>query len=322
MQPEDARQMVDSAVRVDRMKIGMAKDYILTNFQESIPSLIEAFVRQQGFADAPRVVINPSLELARPVHDAAEYIAWRLALCEAVWGLIHAGLLVPKTSGLWEPPMNVGWTTVVGNSGGMSSSWQFHSCHVPNYVTLSPSAKYGGVDPLADSDLYLRDIGVPDMHPEVDESLRSAVQCFRGELYLPALVMLARAVEGAWLELGRALVDATPSHAGKEGVEFAKAMSEQEISLARLIAAVRAYYERRDLWKDAWTRSGVPGVQINGAAIWSDHVRVRRNVIHYDNMERYPYTYETVATLLLAATQHLRVIYGARRALLLLASSP
>ena len=211
--------------------------------------------------------------------------------------------------------MTVPFTTAVGNSGGTSGGWPFESCHVPNYVRLSPSAKHSGVDPLSDADLYLRDIGVPDMHPEVLESLRSAVQCFRVELYLPALAMLARAIEGAWLELGRALVDATPGRAGKDGEAFAATMGEQELSLAKLITAVRTYYERKDLWKNIWARSGVQGFHIVGAAVWSDHVRVRRNVIHYDSSEQYPYNYETVGTLLLAATQHLRAIYDARRAL-------
>lgn len=315
MEPEGTKGLVESAVAVDRMKIAAAKEYICANLRESVPNLIEGFLHQRELPEPPQVVINPSVDLAPQVRTAAEYVGWRLAACEAVWGLINSGILVPKSSSLYEPPMVVPWTTVVGNSGGMSSSWHFQTCPVPNFVVLSPSAAYAGVGPLSDSDLYLRDVGVPDMHPEVAESLETAVRCFRGELYLPALAMLARAIEGAWLEFGRALVDATPKQAGKDGESFARTMGEEEISLGKLIAAVRAYYERKDLWRDVWARSGITGAHIAGAAVWSDHVRVRRNVIHYDSAERYEYTYETVGTLLLAATQHMRAVYGARRGL-------
>lgn len=315
---DSTRQMVDSAIAVDWMKIAIAKSYILANLQESVPNLIDGFLREQGFPEPPTVVINESVDLASQVQRAAEYVALRLAACEALWGLIYAGILVRKDSGsLWDPPINIQWTTIVGKSGGMSSGWSFETCRVPNFVTLSPSARYTGIGPLSDSDLYLRDIGVPDMHTEVVESLRSAVQCFHTELYLPAIVMLARAIEGAWIEFGRALVDATPPQAGKDGVSFAQVMSEPEISLARLIEAARLYYGRKDLWNDVWKRSGMHGFHIDGAATWSDHVRARRNVVHYNSTETFPYTYETVGPLLLAATQYLRVIYDARRALVL-----
>ena len=48
VEQENTKRLVESAVAVDRMKIAAAKEYIRSNLQESVPNLIEGFLRQQG----------------------------------------------------------------------------------------------------------------------------------------------------------------------------------------------------------------------------------------------------------------------------------
>jgi len=313
---EEARAAVLAAAEVTPQTLTLAKAHIVNKFQQDASALIRAFVVAMDAEPPEHVVINPTVDPEPLITQAGRYLAHSAAAGEAIWGLIHAGVLVPVTGSTFETQTNVGYTSVVARSGGITGGWDFPelALSVPTRVHLAPSHR-SGAQPLSDADLYLRELNIAEMHADVEVSLREAVRCFRHELYLPSLAMLARAVEGAWIELGLAMADKAPSHAGQRAAKFDAFIRDPMINLSQLISHVRDYYSERDLWRDVWTETGVNEQVIRNAAIWSDAVRENRNAVHYRADTALPNSYETVAVQLLAAGQHLKAIYAARRAM-------
>src|SRR5262249_54271431 len=63
---------------------------------------------------------------------------------------------------------------------------------------------------LASPDLYLAELNIAELHEDVRASLEEAAQCFRHELYLSSVVMIGKAAEDAWTQLGQALAGMLP----------------------------------------------------------------------------------------------------------------
>src|SRR5258708_1065385 len=111
----------------------------------------------------------------------------------------------PEPLAMPQLPRRAQRTTILGlsgdfrGSGGETSGWRFgeFALVMPTRLMLAPSWR-SPAQSLSDGDLYLHELGIPDLHPDVEQSLHEAVRCFRHELYLPTLAMLARAAEGAW----------------------------------------------------------------------------------------------------------------------------
>lgn len=312
---DEARAAVLVAAEVTPQTVTLAKAFIVQNFQTDTSQLMRSFVTAMDAQRPEHVVLHQSVDPEPLIVQAGRYLAHTAAAAEAIWSLIHSDVLMPLTGSMYETQLNVGYTSVVARGGGITSGWDFPevAASVPTRVQLVPSQR-SGAQPLSDGDLYLHELNIPDLHPDVEESLHDAVRCFRRELYLPALAMLARAIEGAWIELGLALGDHPPAHAGGRAPKFDAFIRDPMVNLSQLIARVRDYYSERDLWRDVWRQSGVNEQVIRSAAIWSDAVRESRNALHYRADSALPNNYESVAVQLLAAGQHLRAIYAARQA--------
>jgi hypothetical protein len=76
----------------------------------------------------------------------------------------------------------------------------------PRDVILAPSRVSSRDEILADGDLYLHSLSIPNLHPAAADYLQQAIKCFRHELYLPAVAMLGSASEVAWTALGESLI--------------------------------------------------------------------------------------------------------------------
>jgi hypothetical protein len=161
---------------------------------------------------------------------------------------------------------------------------------------------------LCDGDLYLHNLNIASIHPEVEEALHEAVKCFRHELYTPALAMLAKASEGAWLELGAGLLKALPNIAKASADKREKELASPWVSVARKVQVVLELYAHPEL-KPVRENSQVDEKDLKQVLVWSDVVRESRNVIHYAVQAPTANTYEKVAALLLGAVPHLRIIY-------------
>jgi hypothetical protein len=121
--------------------------------------------------------------------------------------------------------------------------------------------------------------------------------------------MLGKASEGAWLELGEALIQVlSPSdalHVKKQRDDLENPI----IGIGKKIEIVVSLFERQDLYSHVSESTGVSIQQLRSTASWSDTVRDSRNTIHFGVEPSVPNSYEKVAALLLGAVPNLRIIY-------------
>lgn len=315
----EVQKTISSQIRVTLQDVTLAKSYILKNFHANTDQILSRLLRDFD-AQMPRaVVLHESVDLQPQVTQAIKSISWQLAFGEAIWGLLNTNILIPMDNDVHRIEPSLSWTTVVPGGGGTSSGWRFeeHAISIPAHVRLVPSMGNQTPQPLSNPDLYLADIEIPDLHKDVEESLREAVRCFRYELYIPCLAMLAKASEGAWTELGLSLLEVDPTNPSlsREKREKTREMIvSPDSSVVKRIRAVLELYDRQDVFSDVKKRSGFDNRALRGVSIWADVVRDSRNAVHYGAEPATQNTYEKVAALLLGAVQNLQIIYGIRRA--------
>lgn len=205
MNESEAKKLILERTIVTSQQVVVAKAIVLRACQKTSSSddLIAAVLEANSIIMPKQVVIHPSVDPVPALMAAGDALSWSLAAKEAIWSLIHSDYLIPM-AGLHEPTPSIGWTTVIPGSGGTSCGWTFEelTIPVPNRVRRSPSSIGSNDRFLAEPDLYLHTLGIPNMHAEVASAFREAVKCFRHELFTAALTMLGKASEGAWLELG------------------------------------------------------------------------------------------------------------------------
>ena len=319
MNEREACQAIQSRINVTRQDVVLAKAHILANFQNSTEGMLAKLLRDLHAQRPDRIVLHPSVETEPLVAQAAKAIAYQLAFGEAVWGLIGAGILIPTGTTLTRIDANIEWTTVVPGSGGTSSGWRFeeHDIRVPTEVRLAPSMKNRLPQPLSDPDLYLSDFEIHDLHADVEDALKQAVLCFRHELYVPCLAMLAKASEGAWVELGMSLLKVNPNHSGLKTERRSKIRETLESpysSTLQKMEEVTQLYEKQDVFEGVAKKSGYSHRHLKGVLNWSNVVRDSRNAVHYGANPATQNTYEKVAALLLGAVPNIRIIYSIRQA--------
>ena len=311
MNEKEAFGLLESLIQVSPQQVTIAKSFILKNYHRDTSKMIHAFLQSVEARIPEKIVIHQSVETEGIIKSAAEAISWTLAGCEAIWGLISASLLIPASSDLNHLIQSLGWTTVVPGGGGTSSSWQLDhlSIRILTAVLLPRSLSGSENQPLSDPDLFLHTLDIPDIHREVEESLREAVRCFRYELYLACLAMIGKASEGAWIELGLELTNAVPPGAPIKPDKVREKLEDPFVGVGKKIAETLKLYERSDILAHIHSKSGVKVQDLRNAVIWADAVRESRNSVHYGVEPSMPNTYEKVAALLISAVPHLRLLY-------------
>ncbi|GAG18754.1 unnamed protein product, partial [marine sediment metagenome] len=162
MNPEHVKQSLIKRVRVTNQMVTYAKAYFLDNYNSDAKSLIGSLLENVEAKKPDAIVIHQSADTDELVSKAAKYFSWRLAGCEAIWGLIACNCLIPGSIDHYEESNNIGWTTVVPGSSGQSSGWSFDefSLPVPKKVVLRPSGLDSTDKPLSDPDLYMHELSI------------------------------------------------------------------------------------------------------------------------------------------------------------------
>ncbi len=304
------REQLLSRTRVTAIELTLAKKFLLRQASLKLEPrrLIPQFVREMGAETPQQIVIHQRVDPEPAIRNAALYFTAAQALGEAIWALIGEGVYLPMgVHETWNA--GLGWTTVVPGSGGTSEGWAFpeFEFEYPVYILRAPSRRSDAISPLTDGDLFQAHLDIPSAHPEVQESLRDAVACFRHELYRPAVYALGKAAEGAWTELGLALTKAL-SDAALE----AEYRSEETGFFRRIRGALELFESAQ---ASAFRRSAkLRPMALRTSATWSDVLRDARNAIHLGAEPNFPNNHEKTSTLLLGAGQHLSTIYSVAEA--------
>jgi hypothetical protein len=312
MNQSDAEAAIRNGVEVTRQRVIIAKAIILAAVTHSTTSeeLIARVLKANDISLPTIVVIHDSVDTATSVRAVVEGLSWRLAAAEAIWSLIHAGLLFPLSEARGNAP-SVGWTTVVPGSGGMSAGWTFNefTLPVPGSVRRAPSAREGTDQFLSEPDLYIHSLGVANIHQDVANSFREAVKCFRAELFTASLAMLGKASEGAWVELGASLLRIVPPSEEAKYSKQRNVLEDPMVGPLRKVEAVLTIYDHQELFGPLAKLCGVRLQELRTVVVWSDAVRDSRNTIHFGVSPATPNTYEKLAALLIGAVPHVRTIY-------------
>lgn len=307
MTPQEVERAIVDAVSVTPTLLSLAKMHLMAGNETRTNLMVRSFiVSQDALVDQP-VQIGAAADQGGVVRQVARYLSCDRAAREAIWALIGSGSLVPNSERLEAGDLGVSWTTV-GPGGGMSSGWGFGpAIAVPAQVLVASSA----VTHLTDGDLFLTTLALPGLDEGIAESLRDAVRCFRQDLYLPAHVMLGRAVEGAWTLVGEALVAAAPTETA--AVSLGEALA-RGIHFARLPERVSALYTHQ-AYAAVVHASGVSHADLRGVIVWTEALRLARNAVHHAVDAPLPATWETTAALFMGAVPNLRALWAIREAL-------
>ena len=306
----DPKAEITEKVKVTRQQIVVAKAFLCRYFDErtnprGTARAIEVFLKHVGAVALKSTQSTVQEEWVPPLSRLAEAISWEIAAHEAVLELLHSSQLIGRTGLMqWYPVVQYERATTD------SGSWQFSEFQidVPGEVHRPHSTRYAEGETLADADLYLQQVAIPDLPEGVSDALKETVACFRHELFTAAVVMLGKASEEAWIETGLAVCAALPGDHSKT-VDKLTGLD----GVAKKTTEVRRLYESADA-KLLITTSGVTLTEFRHAVGWSELVRESRNVVHFGNDSSTPNTYEKVAVLLLGVPRVFRSLFAVRRA--------
>lgn len=315
MNQDQALKLLESQIRVTPQQVTIAKGHIVNHFKPDTSAVIQDFLKAVEATAPDKLTIHLTVDTEDTIKTVAQTLSWTLAGCEAIWGLISSGLLIPARLDLRSLMPHVSWTTVVqgsGQEGGFSLDHLF--LPVPSSILLPPSVSKGDRQTLTDPDLFLHSLEIHDIDKEVEDSLRESVRCFKHELFLACLTMLGRASEGAWIELGLRLCVITPPTAHIKANKIKEKLEDPFVGIGKKILETVKLYQRKDIFDNIHKVSGVKPQDLNNAMVWADAVRESRNSVHYGVEPLMPNTYEKIAALLIGGVPHLRLLYGIRAA--------
>jgi len=317
MNESEARKLVLDRTVVTPQRVVVAKAIVLNACQKTSSSddLVAAVLQANGVAIPKQIVIHPSVDPVPALMAAGDALSWSLAAREAIWSLVHGGYLIPMADPHGRAP-SIGWTTVIPGSGGHSSGWTFEelTIPVPSQVRRAPSSTGSNDQFLAEPDLYLHTLGIPNMHAEVASAFQEAVKCFRHELFTAALTMLGKASEGAWLELGASLLAYVPSNQQSIFSKQRAVLEDPMMGTFRKMEAVLTVFDRQDIFGPISVLSGIKPKELRTVVVWGDSVRDSRNTIHFGVSPATPNTYEKVAALLIGAAPNVKILYRVKEA--------
>jgi hypothetical protein len=320
MNPEQAEKELRARIAVTPQRVTIAKALLLEAVGDSAintDELLTSVVKTNGAPwPLPKLVIHGSVDTLSGVKAVADAVSWRLAAIEAMWALIHSGFIFCM-AGVRDQEISVDWTTVApGSGGGTSAGFRLPetALPVPDRVKRAPSFAHRRTQFLAEPDLYLHTFGVDNMHSQVSESFAEAVRCFRAELYTASLTMLGRASEGAWLELGEALLRLVPATEERKYSKQRDALEDPMLGTMKKVGAVITMYEHQELFGAVANASEVKLQELREVANWTDTVRDSRNTIHFRVDAAVPNTYEKLGVLLLGAVPNVRTLYRTKAA--------
>jgi hypothetical protein len=309
MTQTEARQFVLDNVTVRRQQVVVMKGLLLKHFSDSSTVMLEAAIQQVGASKPPNVVLHPTVDPLPILRQFVEWISWSIAGCEAMWGLVHSNILLPGASQVSDFHPGIEWTTIVPGSGGQTAGWHFPEFKVSYPALLSRSRSSTVPQVLCDPDLFLHELNLPGLHPEVEDALREAVSCFRAELYTAAVVMLGKASEGTWIEMGLALASALPDDESEKRGKLRQQWSGPDVGFAKKMREIMKLYEDRQvLFKQLGISTNVRLDELRMTMIWSDSLRDARNVVHHNVDTNINATFEMVSTLFLAALPNLKTL--------------
>lgn len=309
MNKDEARQHIEDQISITHQMLVIAKSFIVKNLQSSPEKMVKVFLNSMGLKYPNEFAFPGSFDDEFALKETAKTLSWAFTVGEALWQLIHSDIIIPtEYLNVRILPSSIR----VSSEGGQSStSWSFSKFNMslPTGLFLSRLYQCSAYQPLSDCDLYLKELDIEELSPDIETALIEAVRCFRHELYLACLAMLGKASEGAWIELGLALADCIPEGNSYKSEKQKEKLISPYTGIGKVIGDVLKLYSNSQLPQEIVKNSEVRPKELQNVAIWADTVRESRNSIHYGVEPQMRNCYEKVAALLMGAVPHFRILF-------------
>jgi hypothetical protein len=104
--PVEVERRIRERVAVDAQLLLLAKLHLTEHCASELESQLTAFAVSLGARLAQPVVIHPSTDVEVAIATTARYLSAQIAIGEAVWALIAAGILVPRSEDNNKPRLH------------------------------------------------------------------------------------------------------------------------------------------------------------------------------------------------------------------------
>ncbi len=299
---------------VNSHKVTLAKRFIL-NQQENIlvsEKILNDFLKKEN-QELPKTIINHKDYPLKPqLQSLADYLSFKIAFCEAIYELININHFIPCGS-FDSIKDHIQETTDVGNGGSTAGiSLDEFVIPVPSKL-IKPFSKRCQECLLYDSDMYCNEMKIENADKEVVLAIKESVKCFKHLLFQPAIMMLGRALEGAWIEMGLSLIRFYKCNLKSEDREKLENKLLGLDSFSWKVNEIVKLAEKKDVYKEIYDESCLSLMDIREAQIYTQIFLESRNIIHYGAKISLPNTYEKVSMLLIGATRYFPILYRIKK---------
>jgi len=235
--------------------------------------------------------------------ELAKAISWRNAGARALWILQGQGICIPTNNELTEPRYFVQYTS---GSSHQSSSGNFefgrallHTVKTVKWVSYDDIG-------LSNSDVFMNNVDTKNLSDSVRIDLKQSVECFRRELYLPCLVMLGRAVEGAWVHVGESITQVGKDKSASE--KLLSQINDPYIGITGKVNHITEEYKQKKNFGKLHHHSQVTPKLFTSTKNWSEQILEYRNAIHPKAEQVIRYNYENVSVVLLSVKSNFALL--------------
>jgi len=323
MNEQSIQHHVYNRAAVTYQRISTMKGLLLQHFPKAgsnTPSrtntddLIRQSLQQVNMKRPGSILIEQGSNTVDVLDDIADYLAWELSAIEAIHHLIGACVLFPIGG---NQTNQTTFSLLQKHGGGSSSSCvEFLALQSPNYPNQLMRSHCGSDGYLlSDPDLFLNCLLPWVPNQAVSEALKEAIRCFRAELYMASVVMLGKASEGVWIELGKSLIDSLPEPKRMKKAKDRSTLDNPIDGFGRKLKLIVNMVETGQTeFSQLIKYAEVSLDEFRLANQWSDLLRDTRNVVHYGNEPHLAHNHENVATLLLSGSKHLKALLALQAA--------
>lgn len=289
---------------VSRDQVAECKAYLVENFSMRPEQMLRELLENRDLK-LPSVI--DLISSPEPIYGKhlAECSTWWNAGVQALWELQGQGVFIPSDN---EVVFSIDSFQLVS---GSSNSRRTSTIHLKEFFNPTVRSLHKGIaEPneliLSNSDVYLRNFSFRSMPESVSTDLSQVAECFRRELYLPSLVMLGRAIEGAWISVAESLSDHISDE--KERSKFVGVINDGYVGVSGKINAVASIYNEKKYFGKMQHESGVSTKKLGAARQWSEQLLGYRNAIHPSADPVIEFNYESVSVILLSVKSYLRTL--------------
>lgn len=297
----DLRTKLFNGIPIDPTIVNLARDFILDNFLSNSDSLVESFL-EHCEKDLPKELYcdeNKRLEFEQKLIDFA---SWSNACRWAIYQLQSEGKLYVTDKDFIQDSTH--YITTGSSMQGARTHFSFQGILYKIHRTYQLNPIFSGNHSAPRNiDLHLENLAFGSLNDSVAIDLSEAVNCFKQRLFLPSIVMIGRAMEGAWNHLGFELLTVMIDCENKKELE--NALNSTRPSLAEnMFQCKEAYLNKNRLNKPINKSSSISKSEFRETYQWCEQIRSYRNAVHPEAEPNISFDYGNTATLILEVNRH------------------